>query len=215
MDLMHTAHVPQGRGPHPTIIAVHGYGASAHDLFGLAPILHGGECLVLCPQAPIPVEMGPGMPPGWSWFPITGGGPIDRAAVVVALAQLRGFVDDACARYPIDRERVTLMGFSQGGVLAYDLALREPERFAGLVALSSWLPADLMNRIPQTDAQKKLPALVVHGTKDPMIPVTRAHESRDRLKQLGLDPAYHEFDMQHEINPDALRTVMGWLVERL
>jgi len=52
MDLLHTAHVPAGDGPFPTVIALHGWGASAHDLLGLAPLLHGGGALVLCPQGP-------------------------------------------------------------------------------------------------------------------------------------------------------------------
>jgi len=215
MNLLYTAHVPAGDGPHPTIFALHGWGASAHDLLGLAPLFGGGAALVLCPQGPISVPVGPGMPPGHGWFPITAGGPVDVAAFDEGRKLLHAFVDEACERFPVDREHTIVLGFSQGGVMAYDLALREPERFAGLVALSSWLPADLMNRIPKTDAQGKLPALVMHGTKDPMIPVARAQESRDRLRQLGLDPAYHEFEMQHEINPDALRTMMSWLVERL
>ena len=60
MKLLHTAHVPAGDGPFPTIIALHGWGASAHDLFGLAPILDAGRSLVLCPQGPVPVQTGPG-----------------------------------------------------------------------------------------------------------------------------------------------------------
>ena len=59
MDLFHTLQHPAGPGPHPTIIALHGWGANAHDLFGLAPHLLGGEALVVCPQGPIEVPQGP------------------------------------------------------------------------------------------------------------------------------------------------------------
>jgi phospholipase/carboxylesterase len=62
------------------------------------------------------------------------------------------------------------MGFSQGGVLAYELALSDPGRFAGVVALSSWLPADLADAIPAQPGSENFPAFVVHGTRDPMIP---------------------------------------------
>ena len=140
MDLLYTAHVPAGDGPFPTILALHGWGASAHDLIGLAPILHGGGALVLCPQGPLAFEIGQGFL-GFGWFelsqvrPPTVGG--HRARRRTRCAR---FLDAALARYPIDRRKVVLMGFSQGGVMAYDLALRDPGRFAGLVALSSWLP---------------------------------------------------------------------------
>ena len=57
MELLHTAYVPAGDGPFPTILALHGWGASAQDLIGLAPLLHGGEALVVCPQGPVAFEI--------------------------------------------------------------------------------------------------------------------------------------------------------------
>ncbi len=73
MDLLHTAYVPPGDGPHPTVLALHGWGASALDLLGLAPHLGRGHHLVLCPQGGIEVPLGGAS--GWGWFPLTGGGP--------------------------------------------------------------------------------------------------------------------------------------------
>jgi phospholipase/carboxylesterase len=132
-----------------------------------------------------------------------------------ARAALRKFLDQAFARYPIDRRKVVVLGFSQGGVMAYDLVLSEPERFAGLVALSSWLPEAVDRAIPQSDAAKNLPALVIHGTQDPMVPVAGAQESRQRLLARGLNVHYREYPMQHEINPDALRELVVWLEEKV
>ena len=73
MELLHTVHIPVGDGPFPAVIALHGWGASAHDLFGLAPYLHGGEAVVICPQGPVEFEIGPGTS-GYGWFPLTEGG---------------------------------------------------------------------------------------------------------------------------------------------
>ena len=67
MELMHTAHVPSGDGPFPTIVLLHGWGANAHDLFGLAQLLHAGQAVVLCPQGPLSFEVGPGFT-GYGWF---------------------------------------------------------------------------------------------------------------------------------------------------
>lgn len=217
MNLVHTAYVPEGDGPFPTILAIHGFGASAHDLLGLAPFLRGGESLMLCPQGPIGVGMPdrPGVVVGWAWFPISGGGAVDPDEFGRASRALSAFVDEALERYPVDRRKVLLLGFSQGGVMAYDLFLRQPERFAGLAALSSWLPPALAERIPPSDALKGAPVLVVHGTRDPMIPVERGQESRDALLRTGVALTYREFDMEHEIAPDALRALVEWIEQKV
>ncbi len=128
---------------------------------------------------------------------------------------LRKFIDEALTRYPIDRRKLVVMGFSQGGVMAYDLVLSEPERFAGLVALSSWLPEAIDRAIPSNSATKNLPALVIHGSQDPMVPVAGAQESRQRLMARGLNVHYREYPMQHEINPEALRELVIWLEEKV
>jgi phospholipase/carboxylesterase len=210
MELLHTAHVPAGEGPFPTILALHGWGASAHDLLGLAPVLHGGQALVLCPQGPLALQVAPGML-GYGWFPIDTGRPPDAGAFAKGADAVRAFLDAAIERYPVDRRKLVLLGFSQGGVLAYDLALREPERFAGLVALSSWLPDALAEGATRQPAHARLPTLVVHGTRDPLIPVDRARASRDRLLALGVPTTYREYEMEHEIRPEALRAVVEWL----
>lgn len=214
MELLHTAHVPEGDGPFPTIVAIHGWGASAHDLIGLAPILHRGRSLVLCPQGPLALQVAPGLL-GYGWFPIPSGQPPDPLAFARGSRVLQEFVDDALARYPVDPRHLVLLGFSQGGVMAYDLFLRAPDRFAGLAALSSWLPAELAGAIRPTDAHKGRPVLVMHGTQDPMIGVERAHESRDALLPFGVSVTYREYEMGHEISPDALRALVQWLEEKV
>ncbi len=214
MDLMYTAHVPGGEGAFPTIVALHGWGASAHDLLGLAPILHGGEALVLCPQGPIAFDIGGGMP-GFGWFPLTSSGPPDPAEFQKGRDAIAGFLEEALPQYPVDRRKLVLMGFSQGGVMAYDLALREPERFAGLLALSSWFPGGLADDIPANPGHENLPTMVVHGTQDPMIPVAMAQESHENLRKLGVPVLYREYEMGHEIHPEALRDILGWLEDKV
>ncbi|MDX1649542.1 MAG: dienelactone hydrolase family protein [Myxococcota bacterium] len=210
MDLLYTAHVPPGDGPFPTILALHGWGASAHDLIGLAPILHGGMALVLSPQGPVAFEIGQGML-GFGWFPLRESREVDPGEFQRGADAVRGFLDAAVERYPVDRRKIVPLGFSQGGVMAYDLVLRDPGRFAGLVALSSWLPEMVDRGIPESDALQNFPVLVMHGTEDPMIPVARAQESRDLLIKRGLDVTYREYEMGHEIRPEALRDLVEWL----
>ena len=214
MKLLYTAHVPAGDGPFPTIIALHGWGASAHDLIGLAPIFDGGRSLVLCPQGPLAFQAGPGQV-GYGWFPLKDGGPTDLAEVREGVDALQGFIDGALAAHPIDRRKLVILGFSQGGVMAYELALRDPGAYAGLIALSSWLPDEMAESIPANPELANLQALVIHGTQDQMISVDLARESRGALAKLGVPASYREYEMGHEINPDALRQIVSWLDEKV
>jgi len=207
---MHTVHEPAGPGPFPTILALHGWGSNAHDLLGLAPYLLDGEALVLCPQGPVSVPTGPGSE-GHGWFPITGGGPPDPGALDSGVDSARGFLDKALERYPVDPKRLVVLGFSQGGVMAYQLFLQQPERFAGLAALSSWLPRDLARQAAPLPQHADRPVLVIHGTEDPMIPIDRARDSKTALEPFATDLTYHEFPMGHEVSSDALRALMGWI----
>jgi phospholipase/carboxylesterase len=212
--LAYTAHVPPGDGPFPALIALHGWGANAHDLFGLAPAIHDGKAVVLCPQGPVRVPIGGGAA-GFGWFPLVPGQPPDVDAFMAAAEALRRFIDSALERYPIDRERVALAGFSQGGIMAYELALRETSRFSGVAALSSWFPEPLAEMLPAAPEHEGFPVLVVHGTQDHAIPVERAREAREALRSYGVALMYREFEMGHEIRQDALRVILRWLEDKV
>lgn len=214
MNLLHTAHVPAGPGPFPTILAIHGWGASAHDLLGLAPILEAGQTLVICPEGPVEVPVGEGMV-GHGWFPLAAGKEPDPAEFAEGAATLRAFVDAALAHYPADPKQVAILGFSQGGVMGYELFLAQPERFCGLAALSTWLPPEVAAAHPPGDAHQKRPVMVMHGSDDPMIPVARAHESRDQLLGYGVDLSFREHGMGHEIAAEALRDLLGWFHDKV
>ena len=212
MELLYTAHVPPGEGPFPSLLVLHGWGASAHDLIGLAPILNAGRALVLSPQGPVVFPIAEGVP-GYGWFDLTRGGPPEPGEIKQAADAVDRFLTAAAERYPIDPRKQVLLGFSQGGVVAYELALRDPSRYAGLVALSSWLPEELVTGAGAPRLEN-LPVFVTHGTQDPMIPVDRGRESRERLTALGAILTYREYEMQHEIRPEALRDLMRWIDEK-
>lgn len=200
---------PGTPGPTPTVVALHGHGAHGMDLLGLAPYLAGGRVLMLCPQAEF--EIGPG---SYTWFnrPPDGQRSVDEVERVTAA--LRTFIDKAVPRAGGDPSRMVVLGFSQGGTLAYRLGLGEPRRFAGIAALSTYFPDDLTAAIDR-DHIADVPLLIQHGTEDPQIEVARARTSRDLLMTLGARPEYHEYPMRHEIAGPSLGDLGAWLTRVL
>jgi phospholipase/carboxylesterase len=184
------------------------------DLLGLAPYIGGGRFLVICPQAPMGMPIAPGMT-GYAWYPLSTGGPPDIDTMLSSREKLERFLDQCLTRYPIDEKKLALLGFSQGGVMAYSLALTQPQRFAALAALSTWLPKELALRLDISKAVGNLPVLVQHGTNDPTIEVERARHSIARLRELGIPLTYREYDIGHEISPQSLGDLSGWLEEKV
>lgn len=143
------------------------------------------------------------------------GGPLDVKAVEAACEALRQFLAEAMARYPIDPKKLGVVGFSQGGVMAYSLGLGEPQRFSALASLSSWLPQDLLSVLPDVPATEQLPVLIQHGKQDELVDVGRARQSVEILRNLRVPATYREYEMGHEISADSLGDLSAWLQEKV
>lgn len=210
MNLVHAVWHPGTPGPHPTLVAFHGHGAHGQDLLGMAPFLASGRLLVIGPEAEFALQPGA---PSFTWF--AGGDPGQHSAAEFerVAAALSGFIAETVPRYGGDADRVALLGFSQGGTLAYRLGLAEPRRFRGVAALSTWLPDEAVAHAADAAAVAALPLLVQHGAEDPLLPIERARAARDRLLALGATPQhlqYAEYAMQHEIRVESLRDLSQW-----
>ena len=215
MNLIHTIYEPSGAGPHPTILTLHGRGANAFDLLGLAPYICNGKFLMICPQGPLETPIGPGAV-GYAWYPMSMGGPLDVGAILSSRKKLQGFLDECLARYPVEAKKLVALGFSQGGVMGHSLALSNPERFAALVVLSSWLPKELIPELSiSKEAVQSLPTLVQHGSQDQLIELQRARDSVEQLRELRVPLTYREYDMGHEITPRGLADLSAWLEEKV
>ncbi len=214
MQLIHAIFEPEGEGPHPTILALHGWGANGLDLLGLAPYLCAGRFLVICPQGPVATPVGAGAI-GYGWYHLRMGAPPDIPAMLAAKRQLDEFIADCFARYPIDPRKFVVLGFSQGGAMAYQLALSAPQRFAALAVLSSWLSEDVIEAIKPSPDCQNLSTLVQHGSEDELVEVDRARKSVEILRDLRVPVTYREYDMRHEIGPRSLRDLSAWLQEKI
>ena len=192
---------------YPTVVLLHGYGASMSDLAGLAPAIDRTGYVYLFPNAPIPMQIGIGMT-GYAWTP-PGGDGTDHATER-AEDLLAGFFDEVMERHGITEGGMVMGGFSQGGTMTYRFGLPRPEMFAGLMILSGRVPSPdaLSASLPEHRGQ---PIFVAHGTKDCMIRVADARRSREFLESAGYAPKYHEYEMEHEINQDVMSDLISWL----
>ena len=108
-----------------------------------------------------------------------------------------------------------LAGFSQGGAIALQTALRYGERLAGTLALSTYLPLAATLAAERSAANRDAPIFMAHGSQDPMIPVDRARASRDALTQLGYAVEWHEYPMQHSVCLEEISDIAAWLTRVL
>jgi phospholipase/carboxylesterase len=115
------------------------------------------------------------------------------------------------ATYPIDAENVTLIGFSQGSILSYSVALSYPEKVQRVVALSGYLNLDIVKENYQNNNISKLKFFISHGTVDQVIPVDWARKAPEFFKSLGLDVVYKEYPVGHGVAPQNFYDFKNWL----
>jgi phospholipase/carboxylesterase len=193
---------------YPTVLALHGRGSNEEDLIGLAPHLPQG-LLWISPRAPLVV--GPG---SYEWYRVRVIGKPDADQVFSAMESIDHFLDEILATYPIDRQKLFLLGFSQGSLLSICYALTHPSRVAGIIAQSGYIPNGVDLEIDQAGVKGK-PFVLTHGEQDTLIPVEWGRASRDRLQTLGVDLEYHEFQMGHNVSMESLEVVYNWLEKHL
>lgn len=215
LSLVHLVQEPRenaSTAPAPLLLLLHGIGSNEHDLFSLAPYLDGRFFVV---SVRAPVIMGQG---AYGWFNIEFTPQGIRADVAEAgrsLQALSGFMDELVAAYPVDKQCVYLMGFSQGAMMGLSATLAQPEKVAGLVAMSGRLPAQAFEGRPESQKFGNLPILITHGIYDPVLPVEHGREIRRSLEALPVQLTYREYPMGHEVSPESLRDISTWLTETL
>jgi len=190
----------------PLIISIHGRGADATDLAGLAQEINPEAYRWVLPQGPRPVELGIGYV-GWAWYEL---GDQQAETVVESRDRLAGFVDHMLKELNVERSRTVIMGFSQGSVMALHVGLSSEEPFGSVVVMSGHLPAAEALK-PILPERRDRQVLVVHGTEDPTLPIERGRIVRATLEEAGLKPEYHEFHMGHQITAESLEVVREFI----
>jgi phospholipase/carboxylesterase len=194
-------------GPAPGLLLLHGRGVDEQDLLGLAPALDPRLAVV---SARAPYSLGA----GYHWYELLDIGRPEERSFRQALELLDAFSAGITARHGLNPAQLYVLGFSQGAMMAGALALTQPARFAGTVALSGYLPLHAGLALDAT-RQADRAWFVAHGEHDPVIPVSFGRESRDYLTAAGANLTYREYPIPHAISDTELADVASWLSTRL
>ena len=213
LSLHHLTHFPashslEADSVYPTILALHGRGSNESDLIGLAPYLPR-NFLWISPRGTF--TLGPN---SFEWFQITQIGKPDLTRLANALNILDTFIDEIIANYPVDKSKLYLLGFSQGSIMSMSYTLTKPQRIAGVIAQSGYIPHESGLQIDEAGIKNK-PFILTHGIEDSMLPVDWARRSRETLQKLGTNLEYHEFNMGHQVSEESLAVINSWLEKQI
>lgn len=204
----------------PAILLLHGYGASASDLSGLAGIWPGIHWIF--PEAPLELPLGDGIV-GRAWFPIDFGALEQAHALqdatlcfsVEAMMQARHELQSLVEELKIPPSKLFIGGFSQGAVLATDLVLNQKESAAGLLLFSPTVVSGHANWGELSKQHAGMPFFASHGSQDPILPLHGACKLTDLLKEAGLSGDLVTFEGAHEIPLSIMNKLRSFLEEQM
>ncbi len=216
MTELQTVEIETGPQPEASVIWMHGLGADAHDFEPAVPMLHldsGRSVRFVFPNAPVrPVTINGGMPMR-AWFDLvaaTRDAPEDEAGIRASAKAIEALMRREQER-GVAAHRMVLAGFSMGGAMALFTALRYPEKLAGVIALSTYLPIASVVAAEVTAANASLPIFMGHGQSDDVVSFHFARQSRQRLHRMGYAVEWHEYAMAHAVIPEELQHVKMFL----
>ena len=211
-------HIVLETGPSPTwsVIWLHGLGADGHDFEPVAAELGfqaDPAVRFVFPHAPVrPITINDGMRMR-GWYDIKGMAfdrEEDRAGVEESAEQIAAFVARENQR-GIPTNRIFLAGFSQGGAVSLFTGLRYSEAFAGIIALSTYLPVAQTTQVERRAANIDTPIFLAHGTADPVIPIGLAEYSRSLLVDMGYNVEWHTYPMPHSVNMEEISHIRQFM----
>ena len=221
MAATETVEIETGPNPSGSVIWLHGLGADGHDFEPIVPELRLPGSLALrfvfphAPVRPVTINGGMSMRAWYDIFSLDRDGPVDEDGIRRSGVILDGLIRREQER-GIDARRIVVAGFSQGGAIAIHSAQRFPDRLAGLMALSTYLPlhgylaAEVLDN--EAAANKDLPIFMAHGSFDPVLPFQMGRSSADLLIESGFNVEWHDYPMAHAVCAEEIDDIRQWLV---
>lgn len=218
-NILETIEIETAPNPTAAVIWLHGLGADGNDFAPIVPELQlrgAPPIRFVFPHAPMmPVTINNGHVMR-AWYDVSFGDlegktkRADEAGVRASQASVGHLIEREITR-GISARRIVVAGFSQGGAIALQTGLRYPQRIAGIMALSTYLPLADRLEAEAASANKDVPIFYAHGTYDPVIAVAMATDSRDKLAASGYQPEWHEYPMQHSVCAEEVAAISAWL----
>jgi phospholipase/carboxylesterase len=199
-----------------SIIWLHGLGANGHDFEPIVPELQLPASANIrfifphAPQQPVTINSGVVMP---AWYDIVSpdfAQQEDETGIRQSQRHIDALIERENTR-GIATENIIIAGFSQGGAIALQTGLRYPQRLAGVMALSSYLPLVQSLRVEASRPNQDLPIFMAHGSHDPVVPLTLGEDSRHYLQQFGYALEWNTYYMEHSVCPEEIDDIGRWL----
>ncbi len=216
LPLLETIEVATSDNPTAAVIWMHGLGADGNDFVPIVRELDLSGCpgiRFVFPHAetmPVTINNGYVMR---AWYDILGMDLVRREDEA-GLRASQQRIDDLIAREVargIAAENIVLAGFSQGCAMTLQTGLRHPQKLAGLMCLSGYLPLAGKIAAERSDANRQTPIFMAHGRGDGVVTINRAEASRDLLNELGYDVEWHEYLMPHSVCAEEIDDIGAWL----
>jgi phospholipase/carboxylesterase len=196
----------------PLLLLLHGYGSNEADLFSFATELPD-EYYIISARAPYDLQYG-----SYAWYAINFDADqnkfSDNDQARISRDKIAGFIDELVINYPIDVTDINLIGFSQGSILSYAVALSYPEKINKVVAMSGYLNLEIVAEDYLKNNVSKLKIFASHGTVDQVIPVDWARKTPAILEKLGIAITYKEYPVGHGVAPQNFYDFKNWLTEK-
>jgi phospholipase/carboxylesterase len=196
----------------PLLLLLHGYGSNEADLFSFAPELPD-EYYIISARAPYDLQYG-----SYAWYAINFDADqnkfSDNDQARISRDAIVHFIDELVANYPIDPNDVNLIGFSQGSILSYAVALSYPEKVNKVVAMSGYINLDIVTEDYLKNNLRQLKIFASHGTVDQVIPVDWARKTPALLEKLGIAITYKEYPVGHGVAPQNFYDLKNWLISK-
>ena len=219
-ELLDAVEFETGATPRASVIWMHGLGADGHDFAPIVPELglpRSMSVRFVFPHAPMRAVT---VNQGWvmrAWYDVrddAGERREDEAGVRESQRAITALIERERVRGVPDRH-VVLAGFSQGGAMALYTGTRHPEKLAGIVALSSYLPLARELDGARSPANQSTPVFMAHGAQDPVVPWSLGDESRQLLVAAGYAVEWHSYPMPHTVSEPEVRDLRQWIAAHL
>lgn len=214
LEIVTVEHNPSNKPIDRAVIWLHGLGASGHDFEPVVPQLGLDDNMAVrfifphAPQIPVTINGGMVMPAWYDILEMSLERKIDVTQIERSAQQIRDLIQREIER-GVKPEHIVIAGFSQGGAVAYHVALGYPQRLAGLMTLSTYLATN--DNLEYSNINKGLPILIEHGVQDPVVPVVLGQQAQQLLTDKGYDVEFNTYPMAHQVCMPQIQNIGKWL----